>query len=137
MRELKKHGGIFQEKLELSEFGEYLNFTPTLESYLYAESIRQTTISTVLYWSIIDNITFLHAIIGKSSVSYRTTGTISRCIICGQFFDSKKELKGHKDKSHRITNAKLAQKEPDHPSQYQISFIFATLQDDDGAGERV
>ena len=44
----------------------------------------------------------------------RLTNTISRCIICGQFFDSKKELKRHKDKSHRITNAKLAQKSNTH-----------------------
>jgi uncharacterized C2H2 Zn-finger protein len=44
------------------------------------------------------------------------TGTVSKCNICGQFFDSKKELKEHKDKSHRITDAKLAQKEPDHHS---------------------
>jgi hypothetical protein len=33
--------------------------------------------------------------------------TISRCNICGQFFDSKKELKEHKDKNHRITDSKL------------------------------
>ncbi len=32
---------------------------------------------------------------------------ISRCIICGQFFDSKIELKGHKDRNHRITNTKM------------------------------
>ena len=44
----------------------------------------------------------------------RLTNTISRCIICGQFFDSKKELREHKDKSHRITNAKLAQKSHTH-----------------------
>jgi uncharacterized C2H2 Zn-finger protein len=35
------------------------------------------------------------------------TSTISRCIICGQFFDSKKELKHHKDKNHRITDLKM------------------------------
>jgi hypothetical protein len=35
------------------------------------------------------------------------TNIISRCIICGQFFGSKKELKGHKDKNHRITNSKM------------------------------
>jgi uncharacterized C2H2 Zn-finger protein len=29
---------------------------------------------------------------------------MSRCNICGQFFDSKKELTEHKDKNHRITN---------------------------------
>jgi hypothetical protein len=33
---------------------------------------------------------------------------ISRCIVCGLFFDSKKELKEHKDKNHRITNSKMA-----------------------------
>jgi hypothetical protein len=32
---------------------------------------------------------------------------ISRCAICGEFFDSKIELKGHKDRNHRITNAKM------------------------------
>jgi hypothetical protein len=37
------------------------------------------------------------------------TNKISRCIICGQFFDSKKLLKNHKDKNHRITNRKIVQ----------------------------
>jgi hypothetical protein len=32
---------------------------------------------------------------------------ISRCNICGQFFDSKKELRKHKDKNHRISNSKM------------------------------
>jgi hypothetical protein len=32
---------------------------------------------------------------------------ISRCNICGHFFNSKRELKEHKDKNHRITNSKL------------------------------
>jgi hypothetical protein len=36
------------------------------------------------------------------------TSKISRCIVCGLFFDSKKELKEHKDKNHRITNSKMA-----------------------------
>jgi hypothetical protein len=35
------------------------------------------------------------------------TNTISRCHICGHFFNSKRELKEHKDKNHRITNSKL------------------------------
>jgi hypothetical protein len=35
------------------------------------------------------------------------TDTISRCNICGHFFNSKRELKEHKDKNHRITNSKL------------------------------
>ncbi len=35
------------------------------------------------------------------------TSIISRCIICGQFFDSKWELRDHKDKVHRITNSKM------------------------------
>jgi hypothetical protein len=34
---------------------------------------------------------------------------ISRCSICGQFFDSKKDLKEHKDNNHRITNTKIVQ----------------------------
>ena len=33
----------------------------------------------------------------------------SQCIICGQYFQSKKELKNHKDKNHRITNTKIVQ----------------------------
>jgi hypothetical protein len=37
------------------------------------------------------------------------TNKISRCSICGQFFDSKKELKEHKDNNHRITNTKIVQ----------------------------
>jgi uncharacterized C2H2 Zn-finger protein len=32
---------------------------------------------------------------------------ISRCNICGHFFNSKRELKEHKDKNHRITNSKV------------------------------
>ena len=32
---------------------------------------------------------------------------VSRCNICGEFFNSKRELKEHKDKSHRITNSKI------------------------------
>jgi hypothetical protein len=35
------------------------------------------------------------------------TGIISRCIICGQFFDSKKGLREHKDKHHRIPGSKI------------------------------
>jgi hypothetical protein len=34
---------------------------------------------------------------------------ISRCNICGKFFDSKRELKDHIDKNHRITNTKIVQ----------------------------
>jgi hypothetical protein len=36
------------------------------------------------------------------------THKIARCIICGQFFDSIRQLKHHKDKYHRITNSKIA-----------------------------
>jgi uncharacterized C2H2 Zn-finger protein len=38
------------------------------------------------------------------------TNKISRCHICGEFFQSKKELKDHKDKNHRITNLKIVVK---------------------------
>jgi hypothetical protein len=37
----------------------------------------------------------------------KITSKISRCNICGQFFDSKKDLKFHKDKSHRISDTKI------------------------------
>jgi hypothetical protein len=32
---------------------------------------------------------------------------ISRCNICGEFFNSKKQLRDHKDKNHRITDSKM------------------------------
>ena len=32
---------------------------------------------------------------------------ISRCNICGEFFNSKKDMKEHKDNNHRITNSKI------------------------------
>jgi hypothetical protein len=35
------------------------------------------------------------------------TSIISTCIVCGQFFYSKKQLKHHKDKNHRITDSKM------------------------------
>ncbi len=35
------------------------------------------------------------------------TSIISRCNICGQFFDSKKKLRKHKDKDHRISDSKM------------------------------
>jgi hypothetical protein len=35
------------------------------------------------------------------------TNIFSKCIICGQFFDSKKNLRKHKDKNHRISNSKM------------------------------
>jgi hypothetical protein len=35
------------------------------------------------------------------------TCKISQCVICGNFFDSKKNLKDHKDKNHRITDSKI------------------------------
>jgi hypothetical protein len=35
------------------------------------------------------------------------TITISQCNICGQYFQSKKEARDHKDKNHRITNSKI------------------------------
>jgi hypothetical protein len=35
------------------------------------------------------------------------TNIFSKCTICGKFFDSKKELRKHKDKNHRISNSKM------------------------------
>jgi hypothetical protein len=37
----------------------------------------------------------------------KMTRKISRCNICGEFFDSKTELKRHKDKKHRIAASKM------------------------------
>jgi hypothetical protein len=36
------------------------------------------------------------------------TGIISRCSICGEFFDSRRQLREHIDGHHRITNSKMA-----------------------------
>jgi hypothetical protein len=41
------------------------------------------------------------------------TNKISRCRICGQFLQSKKALKDHKDKNHRITNSKMTMIAPE------------------------
>ena len=35
---------------------------------------------------------------------------ISRCNICDDFFNSKRELKEHIDKNHRITDSKMKSK---------------------------
>ena len=43
----------------------------------------------------------------KNEGNKRGDCKISRCSSCGQFFDSKRELKGHIDKNHRITNSKI------------------------------
>jgi hypothetical protein len=44
---------------------------------------------------------------GERTGKEKMTKITSRCIICGKFFDSKKELKHHKDKNHRITNSRI------------------------------
>jgi hypothetical protein len=36
------------------------------------------------------------------------TVILSKCSICGKFFDSKKQLRTHKDKDHRITDSKMS-----------------------------
>jgi len=33
---------------------------------------------------------------------------ISKCNSCGKYFNSKRELKSHINKNHRITNSKMA-----------------------------
>ena len=43
----------------------------------------------------------------KTSCLYAMTGRISKCHICDRFFQSKKELREHKDRDHRITNQKI------------------------------
>jgi hypothetical protein len=37
------------------------------------------------------------------------TNKVSQCIICSQYFQSKKELRNHKDKNHRVTDTKIVQ----------------------------
>ena len=36
------------------------------------------------------------------------TPKISRCNSCGEFFNSKRELREHIDKNHRITDSKVS-----------------------------
>ncbi len=43
----------------------------------------------------------------RSGEEIEMTIILSKCIICGQFFDSKKQLRTHKDKAHRITDSKM------------------------------
>jgi uncharacterized C2H2 Zn-finger protein len=43
-------------------------------------------------------------------------GKISKCNSCGKFFNSKRELKNHIDKNHRITNSKMAVGKTRHAS---------------------
>jgi hypothetical protein len=42
------------------------------------------------------------------------TSIISRCSICGQFFNSIKELKNHKDRNHRITTGNMRKRANDN-----------------------
>jgi hypothetical protein len=39
------------------------------------------------------------------------TGIISRCSVCSEFFDSRRQLRGHIGRHHRITNSKMAAQE--------------------------
>jgi ribosomal protein L32 len=44
----------------------------------------------------------------RSKKSKKMTNIVSKCNSCGEFFNSKTELKEHKDRNHRITNSKMA-----------------------------
>ena len=37
----------------------------------------------------------------------RLVNTLSKCHVCGEFFDSKKKLKDHKDNTHRISSSHM------------------------------
>jgi hypothetical protein len=43
----------------------------------------------------------------RNASDYHKMNKISRCNICGKFFDSKRALKEHIDKNHRVTNSKM------------------------------
>ncbi len=76
--------------------------------YTGCSSNKSTTNFTKVYvnYDIINE-----GIIGtKGGGKREMTNIISRCNICGEFFQSKKELKDHKDKNHRITNSMLVVK---------------------------
>lgn len=44
----------------------------------------------------------------KESQKRKMANKISQCNICGKFFNSKRDLKEHIDKNHRITDEKIA-----------------------------
>jgi hypothetical protein len=46
----------------------------------------------------------------KEERVYQMANIISRCNICDDFFNSKRELRDHKDKNHRITDSKMKSK---------------------------
>jgi hypothetical protein len=43
----------------------------------------------------------------KARGAEQMPGIVSRCNICNNFFNSKRELKEHKGKDHRITDSKM------------------------------
>jgi hypothetical protein len=43
----------------------------------------------------------------KMGEKIEMTSILSKCSICSRFFGSKKELRDHKDKDHRITDSKM------------------------------
>lgn len=47
--------------------------------------------------------------IQKERVREMTVKKISRCNSCGKFFDSKRELREHINKIHRITDSKISE----------------------------
>ena len=49
--------------------------------------------------------------------TYAMTARISKCYICDQFFQTRKELREHKDKNHRITNEKIIVRKKDNEEE--------------------
>lgn len=55
------------------------------------------------------NLKYTQNLIEGSSITFiQMTGKASSCGLCGQYFESKVELRKHIDREHRITNAKPA-----------------------------
>jgi uncharacterized C2H2 Zn-finger protein len=47
--------------------------------------------------------------VGIQKMREMTGKKISRCNSCGKYFDSKRELRKHIDKKHRITDSKISE----------------------------
>jgi uncharacterized C2H2 Zn-finger protein len=53
------------------------------------------------------------------------TGKVSRCTSCGEFFDSKRELREHIDKNHRITDSKILAGATKHAPLSSSKMVYA------------
>lgn len=58
----------------------------------------------------------------KTGEEIEITIIFSKCTVCGQYFNSIKDLRNHKNKDHRITNAKMRKRVVDDDNTAWTSF---------------